>query len=246
MPVIFGRNPVFEALQSGQAIDKVYILKDSHGEILGRIIQACRAQQIPVVQADRHKLDRMTPGEKNQGVIALISPVHYYAIEDLLDSIHKKGQLPALVMVDRIQDPHNMGAIIRSAEVLGMHGLIFSSRDSVPLTDVVVKASAGAAFYLPLCKVDNLATAARYLKKSGLWLHASSGYAEKSFWEIDFREPQAVIVGSEGKGVRPGILKLCDDVFRIPQAGKTESLNASVAAGIIFTEIYRQQHVPAG
>ena len=241
MPIIFGRNPVLEALESGQTIDKIYLLNTAHGEVINRLYRLARQSGIPLVRADRRKLQQLCGTGRHQGVAALVAPIDYVGLEELVEDIQRRGENPALVVVDRIQDPHNLGAIIRSAEALGMHGLIFDLRDSVPITDTVIKTSAGAIFRLKICKVNNLARAVRYLKDSGLWIYASSSHAEKELAALDWQVPLAVIIGSEGKGVRALLRKECDEQFRIPLAGQTESLNASVAAGIIFYEIQRKR-----
>ncbi len=243
MPVIYGRNPVLEAIESKQPIDKIYIQSGRKGEIFSRIYKKAREQNIPIVQADAKKIKQIAEGGKHQGVAAFISPVYYLNLEDLIDKIQKSGELPNLIIVDRIQDPHNFGAIIRSAEFLGAHGIIFSHKNNVPVTDVVVKASSGAVFHIDLCKVGNMVNAVRYVKKCGIWLYASSSSTETDMWKMDFTKPQAVLIGSEGKGVRRILLKESDNIFKINQVGKTESLNASVAAGIILTEIMRQRRV---
>ncbi|MFZ0390193.1 MAG: 23S rRNA (guanosine(2251)-2'-O)-methyltransferase RlmB [Calditrichia bacterium] len=241
MPIIFGLNPVLEALESGQPIDKIYLLAAKQNSAVSKIYKEARQQNIPLTRASRKKLEQITGGGKHQGIAALISPVHYAALSNLVEDIQRTGQMPLLAVLDRIQDPHNMGAIIRSAEVLGIHGIIFSLQDSVPVTDVVVKASAGAVFHQRLCKVERLPAAIRYLKESGLWIYSADAAGSNSLWEMDFAKPTAVIIGSEGSGIRPGLKKESDGIFHIPQSGKTESLNASVAAGIIFHEMHRQR-----
>ncbi len=241
MPVIFGINPVLEALESKQPFDKIYLQSGKKSPVISKIYKLAKAQKIPVVQADRRKLERLTEKGKHQGVAALLAPLYYIGLEDLVDKIQKNGFNANLLIVDRIQDPHNLGAIIRSAEVLGVHGIIFSIRDTVPITDVVVKSSAGAVFHMDICKIDNLVSAVKYLKNCGIWIYSTSSHAGKGLWEMDFSRPQALIVGSEGKGVRPLLVKESDEIFRIPQPGSTESLNASVAAGIILAEVLRQR-----
>lgn len=246
MSKIFGRNPVVEALESKQAIDKIYLQTGSRGTVIQRIYRLAKQQRIPVVQADRRKLTQMSDGEKHQGVLALLSLLPYISLADLVDKINRNGETPNLVIVDRMNDPHNMGAIIRSAEVLGAHGIIFSVKDSTPITETVVKVSAGAVFHIDMCKSRNIVDAIRYLRDCGIWIYSSSSHSEKSLWQMDFSKPQAIIVGSEGKGVRRLLQKESDETFRIPQSGKTESLNASVAAGIILAEVQRQRTATAG
>jgi 23S rRNA (guanosine2251-2'-O)-methyltransferase len=241
MPVIFGINPVLEALQSQQSIEKIYIQAGRQGAAVPQIYRLAKNQKIPVVRADRKKIDALSNGGKHQGVVALLPSIEYTALENLIEKIFRAGNMPNLLLLDRVQDPHNLGAIIRSAEVLGAQGVVVNVRDSAPITDVVVKASAGAVFHLDICKADNLVNAVRFLRDSGVWIYSSSSHSEKNIWQTDFNRPVAVIIGSEGAGVRQLLLKESDDTFRIPQVGKTESLNASVAAGVILTEILRQR-----
>lgn len=244
MPVIFGINPLLEALKAKEALEKIYILSGQHRPVFGKIQKMARELNIPTMQADRRKLDQISGGKTHQGVVALLTVVSYISLENLVDGVQKAGQDPNFIIADRITDPQNFGAIIRSSEVLGIHGVIFSQRDSTPVTEQVVKASAGAVFHLDICKVANLANAVEYLQKCGIWIYASSSHSEKTIWEMDFTRPQAIIIGSEGRGIRPLLLKKSDEVFRIPQQGKTESLNVSVAAGIIMTEIMKQRISP--
>ena len=241
MTKLIGRKPVLDALEARESIDKIFVQSGTQGEVIRRIYRLARQQQIPVVQADRHKMEKLAAGGKHQGVVALLPPVEYLALEDLVSQVKKQPQPAILLILDRIQDPHNMGAILRSAEVFGAQGVIFSSRENVPVTEVVVKASAGAVFHLPLCRVGNLAASLRYLKEAGIWVYASSSHASRDIREMDFTRPLAVLIGSEGKGVRPLLLKESDDRFAIPQQGRTESLNVSVATGIILWEIFRQR-----
>jgi 23S rRNA (guanosine2251-2'-O)-methyltransferase len=241
MPVIFGINPLLEALQSNEPLEKIYLLAGQRKPAVDKIYRIARAQKIALVQADRKKLDHLSGGKNHQGVVALLPSIRYIGLEYLVEKIQKSGRDPNLILADKLTDPQNFGALIRSAEVLGVDGIIFSLKDSTPVTDQVVKASAGAVFHLDMCKVTNLVLAVEYLKNCGLWIYASSSHAQKTLSEIDFKRPQATIIGSEGKGVRPLLLKRSDDVFRIPQRGKTESLNVSVAAGIIMNEILNQR-----
>jgi 23S rRNA (guanosine2251-2'-O)-methyltransferase len=243
MPFIFGFNPVFEALEAGQAIDKIYLQSGRRNSLIGRIYRLAKEQKIQVVNADQKKMRLLAGNNKHHGIAALLSNIRYIALEDLVEKIQKKGERPNLVMLDKIQDPHNFGAIIRSAEVLGAHGVLFSLRESVPVTEVVIKASAGAVFNIDICKIDNMARAIDYLRNCGLWIYSSSAHTGKELWKMDFLQPQAIIIGSEGKGVRPLLLKKSDEIFRISQEGKTESLNASVSAGIILAEVLRQRRM---
>jgi len=229
MPVIFGKNAILEALKTRQSLEKIYIHAKKKGGTINLICKLAREQKIPIVQADLKKLEQMSQGEKHQGVLALISPIKFQALEDLVEKIQYSGKIGNLLIIDKIQDPHNLGAIVRSAEVLGCDGIILSTRDTVPLTDVVVKASAGAIFHMAICKVNNIRQAVKYLKDCGFWIYSSSPRGEKQLWEMDFYRNLAVIIGSEERGVSISLLNESDETFRIPQKGKTDSLNASVA-----------------
>ena len=244
MPFIYGFKPVLEALEAGQSIDKIYLQSGRRNALIGKVYKLAKAQKIQVVNADQKKMRAIAGNVKHRGIAAFASNINYISLEDLIEKIQKKGEHPNLILLDKIQDPHNFGAIIRSAEVLGAHGILFSLRESVPVTEVVIKASAGAVFNIHMCKIDNMAQAIDYLRNCGLWIYSSSSHAdEKELWEMDFLRPQTIIIGSEGKGVRPLLLKKSDEIFRIPQVGKTESLNASVSAGIILAEVLRQRRM---
>ncbi len=242
MPFIFGINPILEALETGEKIEKIYLLAGKKGAAIGRIYNLARSGHIPVVQNSRDKIDKLVPGKKHQGVVALLAAVEYIPLDLLIEKIQKRGENASLLVLDRLNDPHNFGAVIRSAEVLGVHGIIFSTRDNVPVTDLVVKASAGAVFHIDICKVGNTAAALDYLRQCGIWIYATSSHATKSLWDMDLTGPQAIIIGSEGQGVRELLLKKSDDFFRIPQAGQIESLNVSVSAGIIMAEVLKQRY----
>ncbi len=238
--IVVGKNPIIEALQQNLPIEKIFI---SHGHQDGkirRIYKLARDQHIPIVQADNRKLQQMAPNTRHQGVVAIISPIPLLSLDDLWKQIsHRKGN-QCLAILDRIQDPQNLGAIIRSAEVLGIAGIILPARESAPLTATVIKASAGAIFHIPIARTGNLAQAVQFLKAKQFWIYGSHPRGEVELWQVDFRRNCAVVIGNESKGIRPGLIKACDTLFTIPQKGKTESLNASVAAGIIFTEFLRQ------
>lgn len=241
MPLILGINPLLEALSAGKAIEKIYLLSRKEGPAFSRIYHLAKEQHIPVVQADRQKMARLSGGKKHQGAVALLSVVDYLPLESLIEKVQKYAADANFLIVDQMSDPQNFGAVIRSAEILGIDGIIFSIKESVPVTEQVIKASAGAIFHIDLCKVNNLNSALLYLRECGIWIYSSSSQAKKTLWEMDFTRPQAIIIGSEGHGVRPLLLRNSDEVFSIPQQGKTESLNASVAAGIIMAEIFKQR-----
>lgn len=241
MPHIFGRNPIIEALKDNQPIEKIYVHHRAHGDKINHIYKLARSNQIPITKIDSGKMKQIAGDANHQGAIALISPIKTVALEAMLEKVAKKNQSSCFVLLDRINDPHNMGAIIRSAEIFGAAGIIYPARENVPLTETVVKASAGATFHIPICRSANLVKSIQQLKEEGFWIYGSSVNAETTLWEMDFNRNCAIVVGSEEKGLRPLVEKQCDVLFSIAQVGKTESLNVSVAAGIILAEVSRQQ-----
>ncbi len=238
--IIYGRNPVVEALKGDFPIEKVYVQKGATGGTIQHIYRLARSRKLPVVQANHTKLNQLADTSKHQGVVAIVSPLSFISFNELLESLREQPGPKTLLILDRIQDPHNLGAIIRSAEVLGVQGVILPLRDSAPITETVVKASAGAIFHIPLSKVNNLVQVVRNLKQEGFWIYATSSHADKNLWEIEFSEQVAIVVGSEGRGIRPLLLKESDEVVKIPQVGETESLNASVAASLVMYERFRK------
>lgn len=239
---IIGRNPVLEALEHHpEKLQKIYVQHGQQGEKVRRIYRLAKSLRIQISNADAGKFRKMVGTQVHQGVVGLLYPAPVGDAEDLLVRLPSLPSPLFLVIVDRIQDPHNLGAIIRSAEVFQATGLVFSARDSVPITETVVKASAGAALHLPLYKAGNLSQFTQALQQRDIWVYSTDVSATAPLWEVDFRRNCAVIIGNEEKGVRPGLLKHSDNTFRIPQGGQTESLNASVAAGIVFAESYRQR-----
>ena len=242
MPYIYGRHPVMDALKHGDDIQKIYVQHGLQGEKIKRVQRAARQRKVNIVTADPRKLKQMAGNGNHQGIVALISPVKILPFETFLTTFSSEQDCQTLVVLDRIQDPHNMGAIIRSAEIFGAAGLLFSERDNVPVTDTVVKASAGAAMHCPIYKADNLGKAINRLQEAGMWLFgAALNDDAKPIWKIDFNRHCGIIIGNEEKGLRPLLQKKCDDLFYIPQVGKTQSLNASVAAGIALSEMTRQR-----
>ena len=240
---IFGRNPVIEAIRQKKEIQKIYIQHNSKGDKVGTIYRLAKQNQIPVSQVDLKKIKVMVGNVVHQGVVALISPIKITPLENLLFNFNNDKMPGCFIIVDRIHDPHNMGAIIRSAEVFKAKGVIYAKRENVPITETVIKASAGAAFHIPICQTGNLVHTIEKLKKNQIWIFGSSLNAKSNLWDLEFRKKCAIIIGNEEKGIRPLLEKKCDDLFTILHPGKTESLNASVAAGIILAEIFRQNHI---
>ena len=238
--VIEGRNAVIEALRTGTTIDKIYILKGETDASLGHIASTARSRGIVVVDADRRKLDRMSVTHAHQGVIALCAVREYASVDDILSAARDKGENPLIVVCDELSDPHNLGAVIRTACCAGAHGVIIPKRRSVGLTWAVGKASAGAVEHLPVARVGNLASTLEELKARGLWVYAAD--MDGAPWcQTDFTGPVALVIGSEGRGVSRLVKEKADFVVSLPLKGKINSLNASVAAGILCYEVSRQR-----
>lgn len=239
--VIEGRNAVIEALRTGTTIDKIYILKGETDASLGHIASTARSRGIVVVDADRRKLDRMSVTHAHQGVIALCAVREYASVDDILSAARDKGENPLIVVCDELSDPHNLGAVIRTACCAGAHGVIIPKRRSAGLTAVVAKTSAGAVSHLPVARVANLPSLLKQLKKEGLWIFGAAADGPVSLYEADLKGPAAIVIGSEGSGMSRLVAETCDVLVRIPMKGKLNSLNASAAAAILLYEAVRQR-----
>lgn len=239
--VIEGRNAVIEALRTGTTIDKIYILKGETDASLGHIASTARSRGIVVVDADRRKLDRMSVTHAHQGVIALCAVREYASVDDILSAARDKGENPLIVVCDELSDPHNLGAVIRTACCAGAHGVIIPKRRSAGLTAVVAKTSAGAVSHLPVARVANLPSLLKRLKEEGLWIFGSAADGTTSLYAADLKGPAALVIGSEGSGMSRLVSETCDFLVRIPMRGKLNSLNASAAAAILLYEALRQR-----
>lgn len=239
--IIEGRNAVIEALRAGTAIDKIYLAKGETDKTLGHIASRARDAGVVVVEADRRKLDAMSRTHSHQGVIALAAVREYVSIQSILDSAAAKGEPPLLVVCDEISDPHNLGAILRTAECAGAHGLIIPKRRSAGLTAIVGKTSAGAVSYLPVARVANLTSALKDLKKQGVWIFGTAAEASTDLYSADLKGPAAIVIGSEGDGMSRLVAENCDFLVSIPMKGHISSLNASAAAAILLYEAVRQR-----
>ena len=239
--VIEGRNAVLEALRAGTALDKVYLQKGETDKTLGHIASKARATGAVVVEADRRKLDAMSQTHAHQGVIALAAARAYASVEDILQAAADKGEPPLLVVCDELSDPHNLGAVIRTAECAGAHGVIIPKRRSAGLTAVVAKTSAGAVAHVPVARVPNLPALLKDLKKQGLWVFGADAGGSTPLYEADLKGPAAIVVGSEGSGMSRLVSETCDFLISIPMRGKLNSLNASAAAAILLYEAVRQR-----
>ena len=239
--IIEGRNAVIEALRAGTAVDKVYIAKGETDATLGHIASTARGKGIVVVEADRRKLDAMSVTHSHQGVIAVAAVREYASVSDILQSAQDKGEAPLVVVCDELSDPHNLGAVIRTAEAAGAHGVIIPKRRSAGLTAIVAKTSAGAVSYLPVARVANLTALLRELKEEGLWVFGTAADGSTSLYQADLKGPAAIVIGSEGNGMSRLVREQCDFLVSIPMRGQVNSLNASAAAAVVLYEAVRQR-----
>lgn len=239
--LIEGRNAVTEALRAGTPIDKIFIARGETDKTLGHIASTARAAGVVVVEADRRKLDYMSATKAHQGVIALAAVREYASVEDILSAARERGEAPLLVVCDEISDPHNLGAIIRTAECVGAHGVIIPKRRSAGLTAVVDKTSAGALEHMAVARVPNLVSAIETLKKNGLWIYGTAAEGSNELWKTDLTGPACIVIGSEGAGISRLVREKCDFLVSIPLRGQISSLNASAAAAVLLYEALRQR-----
>ena len=238
---IEGKNAVMEALKAGRAIDKVYIAKGEGDKALRFIASKARAAGAVISEVDRRKLDQMSQTHAHQGVIALAAAREYATLEEILALAEERGEAPLLVICDEISDPHNLGAIIRTAECAGAHGVVIPKHRSAGVTAVVEKTSAGAVEHLPVARVANLPAAMEKLKEKGLWIYGTAAEAENVLWQTDLTGPAAIVIGSEGEGMSRLVAERCDVLVSIPLKGQVSSLNASAAAAVLLYEAVRQR-----
>ncbi len=239
---IFGKNPVIEALKSDTMLDTIYIRSTSGG--MQPILSSAKARGIPIKFVTPQKLAELSGSAAHQGVVAVGACAQYVSVDDILNTAAAKQEPPLIIICDEIEDPHNLGAIIRTAEAAGAHGLILPKRRSASLTGTVAKTSAGAVSHLPVARVANLVQAMQKLQKSGVWIYGTDA-AGGSYTENDFTSATAFVIGSEGGGIGRLVKETCDAMISLPMYGKVNSLNASVAAGIFLYEAVRQRHFHA-
>ena len=239
--IIEGRNAVIEALRAGRAIDKIFIAKGDVDKTLGHIASKARDQGVVVVEADRRKLDFMSRTKAHQGVVALAAVREYCEVKDILAVAGERGEAPFVIVCDEISDPHNLGAIIRTAECVGAHGVVIPKRRSAGLTAIVGKASAGAAEYMAIARVANIPSALKELKEAGLWVYGTAADGASQLWSTDLTGPIALVIGSEGDGMGRLVRESCDFILSLPMKGRLNSLNASAAAAVTMYEILRQR-----
>ncbi len=238
--IIEGRNAVLEALRSGKTLDKLYVQEGSGDEAVKRIVREAKKQGAAIKSVDKERLDGLAGNRKHQGVAACVAAYEYAKVDDMLESAKEKGEAPFFLLLDGIEDPHNLGAIIRTANTAGAHGVIIPKNRAAGLTAAVAKASAGALNYTPVAKVTNLARTMEELKKMGMWFVCADMGGE-TMYHMDLTGPIGLVIGNEGEGVSRLVKERCDFTARIPVKGEIASLNASVAAGVLAYEIVRQR-----
>ena len=238
---IEGRNALTEALRSGRTIDKVFVAAGDTDRSLQRLAAQAKETGAVVVPVDRRKLDAMSTSHSHQGVIALVAAREYFSLDDIMEEAASRGENALIVICDELSDPHNLGAILRTAECAGAHGVIIPKRRSVGLTATVAKASAGAVEYMKVARVTNINSAISELKEKGVWIFGTAAEGSVPMYKADLTVPAAIVIGSEGDGMSPLVRKNCDVMVHIPMKGSISSLNASAAASILLYEAVRQR-----
>jgi 23S rRNA (guanosine2251-2'-O)-methyltransferase len=243
MSIIAGRKPVLEALYAGTPIEKIYILRGTHGEPIDAIRQLARQKNILCSETDKHLIDKFSRDTISQGVVAILGSKEYTDVDEILSIASTKNEKPFILLFDEIEDPHNLGALIRTAVCLGAHGGIIPKHNAAPVNETVAKTSAGASAHFPIAKVTNIAATIEKLKEKGIWIVGADGRAQQRFTDVDYSMPVALVIGNESKGIRRLVKDKCDFLVRIPMAGAFDSLNASVAGALIMYEVFRKRTV---
>lgn len=238
---ISGKHSVTEALRSGRTVNKVWIAENAQKHQVQPIVAEAKAAGVVVQFVDKRKLDQMAGDVPHQGVVAQVAPYAYVDPQDLLERAKARGEAPFLLILDEIEDPHNLGSILRTADCSGAHGIIIPKRRSAGLTATVSKISAGAVEYVPVAKVTNLSQTIEWLKEQGVWVVGTDVHTDKILYEVDFTIPIAIVIGNEGKGIGRLVKETCDFTVKLPMFGQINSLNASVAASIFMYEAVRQR-----
>lgn len=236
-----GRNAVLELLESGKDINKILIAKgEKHGSI-NKIIALAKENKIIIAEVEKNKLNQISQTQNNQGVIAIVPPFNYCEVEDILEKAKTKNEPPFILILDGIEDPHNLGSIIRTAETSGVHGIIIPKRRAAAVNSTVAKTSAGAVEYMKIARVTNISDAIDKLKRAGLWICGTDINTEKYYYNQDLTGPIGIVIGNEGSGMSEKVRKNCDFLVKIPMKGKVTSLNASVSTGIVIYEALKQR-----
>lgn len=239
--IVEGRNPVMEILEAGKDINKIFIQAGERNGSINKIIAKAKEKRIVMVEVQKSKLDEMSETKNHQGVIAIVPPFEYCDVYDILEYSKQKNEKPFIVILDGIEDPHNLGSIIRTAETAGVHGIIIPKRRAAAVNATVAKTSAGAVEHVKIARVSNINDTIKYLKENGVWIYGTDGEAKCMYYKQDFRDSIAIIIGSEGFGISDLVKKNCDGLVKIPMKGKINSLNASVSAGIVMYEVVKQR-----
>lgn len=237
-----GRNSVLELLESGKDINKIFVAKGERQGSINKIIGKAKDSKVVIVETDKRKLDEMSQTGNHQGVIAIVPPFEYCDVDEILKVAKEKNEDPFIIILDGIEDPHNLGAIIRTAETAGAHGVIIPKRRAVGVNSTVNKSSAGAVEYMKVARVNNITETMNYLKEQGLWIIGTDIDTDKYYYNQDMTGPIAIVIGSEGFGMSRLVKENCDILVKIPMKGNITSLNASVSAGIVMYEIVKQKN----
>ncbi|OIQ21562.1 23S rRNA (guanosine(2251)-2'-O)-methyltransferase RlmB [Lacinutrix sp. MedPE-SW] len=237
---VFGLRAIIEAINSNKSIDKVFLQKELKGELFNELVQLIKKNSINSSYVPVEKLNRLTKGN-HQGVVAQISPIAFHDFETLVDNTIASGVTPLFLLLDQLSDVRNFGAIIRTAECTGVHGIVIQKKGGAPVNGDTIKTSAGAVFKVPICKVDHIKDAMFHLQASGVKVIAATEKTNDTVFDVSFKEPCAIVMGSEGRGINPSVLKLADARAKLPLLGDIESLNVSVACGAFLYEAIRQR-----
>lgn len=237
---IFGIRAIMEAIKSGENIDKVFLQKGLRGDLFSELEDLLRKERLNISYVPVEKLNRLTK-QNHQGAVAQIAPITFSTIENLVETVLESGKTPLFLLLDQLSDVRNFGAIIRTAECTGVSGIIIQKKGGAPVNGDTIKTSAGAIFKIPICKVDHIKDAVFYMQASGIKVIAATEKAEHTIYDVSFKEPCAIVMGSEGKGINPSVLKVSDDQAKLPILGEIESLNVSVACGAFLYEAVRQR-----
>lgn len=241
MSLIYGKNPVIEAINSGKTINKIYFANS--GKDIYDIIKLAKEKRIVVVESDKKKLDKMIEFKNSQGIVASVTDYEYFSVDDILEGANSKKEEPFVLILDKIEDPHNLGAIIRTAECMGVHGVIIQKRNACQITDTVEKTAAGATSFVKVARVTNITETIKYLKEKGLWIYGLDMDGESNIYDTDFSGAVGIVVGNEGTGMTRLVKENCDVIVKIPMFGKINSLNASVSAAMCVYEVTRKKQM---
>ena len=241
MNIVAGRKPVIEAMNAGMPIEKIYILRGTHGDPIDAIRRLARQKNILCSDADKHIIDKLSRNASSQGVVAIVGVKEYTDVDEILSIASTKNEKAFILLFDEIEDPHNLGALIRTAVCFGAHGGIIPKHNAAPVNETVAKTSAGASAHFPIAKVTNIVAAIEELKEEGVWVVGTDADAQRGFTDVDYSMPIALVIGNESKGIRRLVKEKCDFLVKIPMAGSFDSLNASVAGALIMYEVFRKR-----